>query len=70
MQAPEIVRPPIAKMFRNKAVDLLREASPGEADSSARLHESGEVVEVQIVGPVVIEGIKRHDDVEEFVAEG
>src|SRR3984957_7479035 len=70
VQAPQIVRPPTAKMFRNKAVDFLHEASPGDADSSARPHESGEVVEVQIVGPVVIEGIKRHDDVEEFVAEG
>ena len=34
------------------------------------LHKSGEVVQVQIVRPVVIEGIKRHDDVEEFFAEG
>ena len=70
VHAPEMVRPPILKMFRNNAVDLLHEASPGDADSSARLHESGEVVEVQIVGPVVLEGIKRQDDVEEFVAEG
>ena len=70
MQAPEIVRPPIAKMFRNNAVDLLHKASPGDADSSARLHEPGKGVEVQIVRPVVIERIKRHNDVEEFVAEG
>ena len=58
MQTPEIVRPQIAKMFRNNAVDLLHEASAGDADSFARLHESGEIVEVQIVVPLIREGIK------------
>jgi len=55
-------------MFRKNAIDLLHEAGTGGAGSSARLHESDEIVEVQIVGPVIGEGIKRHDELPSIAA--
>ena len=53
MQAPEILGPPLAKMLGNGTVDFLHQPGPGNSDLAARLHKPGEVVQVQVVRPVV-----------------
>ena len=52
-------------MIGQRAVDFLHQSGAGNAQHASWLHEPGEVVQVQVVGPVVKEGIDGHDGVEE-----
>ena len=69
MQAPEILGPPLAKMIGNRTFDFLHQSGPGNSHRAARLHKLSEVVQVQVVRPVVREGIDAHDGVEELRGE-
>ena len=65
----QILGPPLAKMLGNRAVDLPHQPGPGDSDRAARLHEPGEVVQVQVVRAVVEERVDAHDGVEELRGE-
>jgi isovaleryl-CoA dehydrogenase len=70
MEAPEVLGPPRAQMIGNRAFDFLNQSGPGNRHRAARLHEFGEVVQVQVVRPEVGERINAHDSVEEVRGEG
>src|ERR1700682_2174769 len=69
MQAPEIVGPPLAKMPGNWTFDFPHQPSTRNSHLSSWLHKSSEVIQIQVVRPVVWEGINAHDRVEEFDGE-
>ncbi len=53
MQAPEVGRPERAEVIGDRAVELAHQTGAGDAHLSARLHEPGEVAQVQVIRPVV-----------------
>ena len=55
MQAPEILGPPLVKMFRNRTFDFLHQPGPGDSNRAARLDKPSEVVQVQVICPEVNE---------------
>ena len=69
MQAPEILGPPLAKMVGKRTFDFPHQPGTRNSHLAARLHEPSEVVQVQVVRPVVEEGVNAHDGVEEVRGE-
>src|SRR4051794_26890575 len=69
MQAPEIGRPPFAKMLRNRAFDLLHQPCAGNPNLASWFYKPGQVVQVEIVRSVIDQGINRDDGVEEVLGE-
>ena len=57
-------------MIGKRAFDFPHQSRACDSDLAAGLHKPGEVVQVQIVRPVVIEGIDADDRVEEVRSEG
>ncbi len=68
MQTPEILGPPAAKLFRKRTFDFLNQTSTRNPYLAAWLDKPCEVVQVEIVRPVVVEGIDTHDGVEKLRA--
>jgi len=66
MQAPEILRPPFAKMFRHLPFNFARQPRPCNPQYPSRLHKPSEIVEVKVIRPVVREGIYRYDGIEKL----
>ena len=58
-----------AKMLGKGAFNFLNQPSARNSNLAARLHKPCQVVQVEIVGPVVAEGINTHDGVEELRCE-
>jgi hypothetical protein len=58
-----------AKLFRKGTFDFLNQTSTHNPYLPAWLDKPCEVVQVEIVRPVVVEGIDTHDDVEKLRAE-
>src|ERR1700680_1759180 len=56
-------------MLGNGAIDLLHQPSTGTSHLAPWLHKPGQVVQVQIVGSVVDEGIDRNNGVKEVNCE-
>src|SRR5215471_10593926 len=69
MQTPEFRGPPPAKVFGNGTFDFLNQPSAGNSYLAARLDKPCEVVQVEIVRPVVAEGINTQDGVKELRCE-
>src|SRR5262249_31926725 len=69
MQAPEILSPPLSKMFGEAAFDLPRQPGAGDAYRAARLNKPGQVFQVQLIRTVVRKGVNGHDGVKEIPGE-
>ena len=66
MKTPEILGPPPGKMFGNGTLDFPDQSRACNPYLSPRLDKSSEIVQVEVVRPVVAERIDRHDGVEEL----
>src|SRR5688500_16740222 len=69
MKRPQILRPPLTKMVWKRSFDLSNQPSTGNSYRATGFHEMSEVVQVQVIGPVVVERVDRHDGVEEVRGE-
>jgi hypothetical protein len=69
MKTREFRGPPPAKMFGKGTFDFLNQPSARNSYLAAWLDKPCEVVQVEIVRPVVAEGINTHDGVEELRCE-
>ena len=56
-------------MVRNGTFDLLHQPGPCDTEQAARLQKASQIVQIQIIGPVVDERIDAHDRVEELRGE-
>jgi hypothetical protein len=65
VEGPQILGPPRSQMFGNSPFDLSNQSGPGDADGCAWLYELSEVIQVQVIRPVVVKGVDAHDGVEE-----
>src|SRR5215469_13081843 len=70
MKTREFRGPPPAKMFGKGTFNFLNQPSARNSNLAGWLDKSCEVVQVEIVRPVVAEGINTHDGVEEIPCEG
>src|SRR4051812_43889703 len=57
MEAPQIACPPLTKMWRNGSPDLPHQTCSGYSYLTSRLYKPGKVVQIEIVGPKVNEGV-------------
>src|SRR5215813_10417293 len=69
METREFRGPPPAKMFGKGTFDFLNQPSARNSNWAAWLDKPCEVVQVEIVRPVVAEGINTHDGIEELRCE-
>ena len=69
MQAPEIMGPPIAKMFRKWLINFLHQARARNSHLSRGLYKSREVIQVEVIGAKVRDGIDTDDGVEKIIGE-
>src|SRR5216684_4083875 len=69
MKTREFRCPPPAKMFGKGTFDFLNQPSARNSYLAAWLDKPCQVVQVEIVRPVVAEGINAHDGVEELRCE-
>src|SRR4030095_16050832 len=69
MQAPDVLSPPLAKMLGNEALDFMHQPGTRNSHRPIRFNKPSQVVQVQIVRPVIEEGIDAHDSVEELRGE-
>lgn len=64
MKTREFRGPPLAKMFGNRTFDFPNQPSARNSNLAAWLNKPDQVVQVEIVRPVVAEGIDTHGSVE------
>ena len=69
MKTPQIRRPPFAKMFGHGPFNFLYQSRTRYADLAPRFHETCEVVQVEVIRPVVDEGVDADNGVEEILRE-
>src|SRR5262245_7041246 len=69
MQTPQIMRPPVLKVFWHFTIDFLHQPCARNSDQTLRLYKTGEVIQVEIICPIVDEGIDADDRVEEIRGE-